>query len=100
MGGSTVGRGNVTPDSLVAPSPPPIQKLADGSDVISAVPEGSKIQIFRAPRTYNAPTLPLADGEGLVAPSQEPPAVCPSGLISTGLTHYRVGNPAIDRFQM
>jgi len=53
---------------------------------------------------YSAPSDPLTDGEGLVAPCQEPhPRSRPFGSRfygSQGLTHYRVGNPTNDRFQL
>ena len=47
------GMGGTCHLSLVAPPPPPIQKLADRSDVISEVPKCSKIQILGA---YSAPS--------------------------------------------
>jgi len=58
------------------------------ADVISEVPKCSKIEIFADPSggAYNAPIEPLADGEGLAAPSKNPiPTLGPSGLVYTGL---------------
>jgi len=78
--------GHVPPNSLVTPVSPQIQKLAGRSDVISDVSKCSKIKIFRG--FDPDPANPLADGEGLTAPSQEPHPVSslgPSGLICTGL---------------
>jgi len=91
---------------------PQIQKLADRSDVISG-PKMLQHQIFRgsvpdpAGGAYSAPQSasadPLTDG-GLAAPCQEPhPRSRPFGprfYGSQGLTHYKVGNPTNDRFQM
>jgi len=48
QGGSTLGKGGGTwPQIHLLPPSPQIQKLADRSGVISDVPKGSKIQIFR-----------------------------------------------------
>jgi len=92
------GRGALArplPDSLVAP--PQIQKLADGSAVISEVTKCSKIQIS-AGGAYSAPPDPLTDGEGArAAPAKSP---TPSFHGSHCLTHYTVGNPTNDKFQM
>ena len=87
---------------------PQIQKLAADrsfSDVISEVPKCSKIQIFDpAGGTYSASPDPLVDGRGLADPSKEPhPRSRPFGPRFYGSqrsTHYRVGNPTNDRFQM
>jgi len=82
---------------------PQIQKLADHSDVTSVVPKGSKIKVFRWGSLQRSPD-PLAVGEGARCPCQEPhPRSRPFGPCfygSQGPTHYRVGNPANDRFQM
>jgi len=73
-GGSTLGQGAGTCPHihlLPPPLPPQIQKLGDGSDVISEVPKCSKIQIFlgsapdSAGGAYSAHPEPLADGEGV-----------------------------------
>ena len=51
-----------------------------------------------------SPSDPLADGEGLAVPLPRAPPRCrpygPRFYGSRGLTHYRVGNPTNDRFQM
>jgi len=104
-----VGEACATPDHLL-PTDPQIQKLAGRSDMISEVPKCSKIQIFQgsapypAGGAYSAPPDPLADREGLAAPSQEPHPRSrpfdPRFYGSQGLTNYRVGNPNNDRFQM
>jgi len=72
----------VPPDSLVALQ---IQKLADHSDMISEVPK-SKSALDPAGGAYSASPEPIANGEGLAAPYQEPhPALGPSGLVCMGL---------------
>ena len=85
------------PDSLVPP-PPQIQKLADRSDVISEFPKCSKSTFSGAPRSLG----PLADGEGARCPPlKNPTRALGRGFYgSQGLTHYRLGNPINDRFQM
>jgi len=87
--GSTLGQGALAPlpDSLVAP--PQIQKLADHSDVISASQNAPKSKI--SGEAYSAPQTSYLMGRGVVTPCQEP---------HTRPTHYRVGNPTNDRFQM
>jgi len=49
-------------------------------------------------------TAPVTDGEGLAAPCQETNPHSrpfdPRFYGSQGLTHYRVGNPTNDRFQI
>ena len=100
------GRGHVPSRFTCCPR---IQKLVDRSDVISEVPKCSKIQIFQgsapdpAGGAYSTPPDPQLMG-GLTAPSQQPhPCPWPFGphfYGSQGLTHYRVGNPTNDRFQM
>ena len=88
-------RGRVPPESLVAS--PQIQKLADRSDVISEVPKCSKIQLGSLQRSPHS----LADGEGARCPlPRTPPPFGPRFYRSQGLTHYRVGNPTNDKFQM
>jgi len=81
---------------------PQIQKLADRSDAISEVPKCSKIQIFQG-LGERCKILQLM-GRGLTAPIQEPPpplsALRPRFYGSQDLTHYRVGNPINNRFQM
>jgi len=87
---------------------PHIQKLADRSDAISEVPKCTKVQIFSAPDpaeelTALPQTLWLM-GRGLATPFQElhlrSRLFGPHFYRSQCLTHYRVGNPANDRFQM
>jgi len=80
---------------------PQIQKLADRSDVISVVTKRSNIQIFRGS------ALPVSWWAGGSLPPPPPPRTPPplsalqaSFLRVSGLTHYRVGNPTNDRFQM
>jgi len=101
------GRGNVPPEFTCCPQ---IQMLADHSDVISAVPICSEIQIFLGSAPDPAreltvlPRPPSWWGGGSLLPSQEPhPGSRPFGprfYRSQGLTHYRVGDPTNDRFQM
>ena len=106
------GRGaRAHPRFTCCPSPQN-QKLADRSGVISDVPKCFKIQIFRRYSrippggAYSAPPETLADGKGkrLTTPSQEPhlplSALRASFYRSQGRTHYRVGNPTNDRFQI
>ena len=83
---------------------PQIQKLAERSDVISEVPKCSKIQIFDG-GAYSARTDHLDDVQGARCPP--PQEAHPRSRSfghrfygSQGLTHYRVGNPTNDRFQM
>ena len=76
---------------------PQIRKLADRSDVISAVLKCSEIKNFRgsapdpAGGAYNTQTH-------CPHPSQDPHL--PRFYGSQGLTRYRVGNPTNDRFQI
>jgi len=86
-----VGAGGTCPQIHLLP---PIQKLADRSDVIFEVPKYSKTQIFKgfplnpAGAVYSAPADPLTDEKGLADPCQEPhptPTLGPSALVSTGL---------------
>jgi len=90
---------------------PLIQKLADRSDVISEVPKCSKIQIFRGSplriplgELIALPRSPNWWGGGSLSPAKNPtPALSPLGLVSNGSqdrSHYRVGNPTNDRFQI
>ena len=72
-----------------------IQKLADRSDVIYEVPNCIKIQIFWR-SACSAPLHLLTDGRGSLPPSKNTPRL----YRSQGLTHYRVGNPTNDRFQI
>jgi len=86
--------------------------LSDRSDVILQVPKCSKFQNFLgsapdpAKVAYSAPLDPVAGGEGHAAPSQQPPSPSrsrpfgPRFYGSQGLTHYRIGNPTSDIFQM
>ena len=78
---------------------PQIQKLADRSGVISEVSKCCKIK-FSAGGAYNAPP---EGPEPLAAPPKNPTPLLAhraSFLRVSGLTHYRVGNPTNDRFQM
>jgi len=69
-----------------------------------------QIQIFRgtapdpAGGAYSALPEPLTDGEGTHCRRQEPQPCSwplePRFYGSQGLTHYRVGNPTNDRFEM
>jgi len=88
---------------------PQIQKLVDRSDVISEVPKCSKIIIFRGfaqtpIRSLQRSPRPSRWWGGAHFPLQEPhPRYRPFGprfYGFQGLTHYTVGNPTNDRFQM
>jgi len=97
---STLGRGQI---HLLPPSQ--IQKLADRSDVISVIAKCSKIQISDpAGGAYSAPQSLYLMGRGSLPHCQEPHLRSrpfgPRFYGSQGLTHYRVGNPTNDRFQM
>ena len=92
------GRGHVPPRFTCCPQ---IQKLADHSDVISEVSKCSKILIFRgsapdrAGGTYRSPIW--LGGARCPLPRTSP---LPCFYGSQGPTHYRVGNPTNDRFEM
>jgi len=100
-------RGSLAPpDSLVAPFPRFNSQLTILTWFLRSqnVPKSK----FSAPDpvegAYSAPQTPYLMGRGLAPPAKNlTPALSPSGLVSTDLrvqSHYRVGNPTNDRFQM
>jgi len=106
-GGSTLGHmGHVPPDSLVAPDSKaswPFWRHFWGQKMLQ-IPNFSGLRPRPRWRSLQRSPDPIADGEGLATPFQEShPRSRPFGsrfYRSQGLTHYRVGNPTNDRFQI
>jgi len=73
-GGSTLGQGGALAPTFTCCPSPPIQKLADRSDVISEVSKCSKIQIFwGAGELTVLPRPPNWSGGGLLPLPRTPP---------------------------